>query len=75
LVEAAAKANFVTLLTGDRLFGESAAGELKNYTEFCVVRVTLVQARAPQFLSAFRSAWQKEAILPVAGRIVDWPST
>jgi uncharacterized protein DUF5615 len=75
LVEAAVTAKFAALLTRDRLFGESAASLLKRYPGFCIVRVTLAQTRAPQFLSAFRSAWERAVIMPVPGRMIDWPST
>jgi hypothetical protein len=57
LVRAAVEAKFITLLTRDRLFGKSAAQALKVHSEFCVVRVTLPQLRASQFLAAFRVAW------------------
>ena len=36
LVSAAARAGFTALLTRDRLFGESAAGALRAYPDFCV---------------------------------------
>ena len=75
LVEAAAGAKFSALLTRDRLFAESAANVLIKYPDFCVVRVTLAQARAPRFLLAFRSAWRTAPIAPVPGQIVDWPPT
>jgi hypothetical protein len=74
LVEAAVAANFAALLTRDRMFGTSALSALRKYPEFGVVRVTLAQTRAPQFLSAFQSAWQRDPIRPVAGRTIDWPA-
>jgi len=70
LVEAAVHANFAALLTRDRMFGMSARSVLKKYAEFCVVRVTLAQTRAPQFLSAFLSVWQREPIRPVPGQTI-----
>jgi len=72
LLDAAAQADFSTLLTRDRLFGESAAEALSKYPNFCVVCVTLPQARARQYLAAFRSAWEGTAITPVAGQIIRW---
>jgi hypothetical protein len=74
LVEAAVGANFAVLLTRDRMFGTSAGSVLKKYPEFCVVRVALAQTRAPQFLSAFLSVWQREPIRPVPGMTIDWPA-
>jgi hypothetical protein len=69
LVRAVVQSSFTALLTRDRLFGQSAAQALKVHYEFCVVRVTLPQLRAEQFLDAFRSAWQKSE-----GRMVEWPT-
>ena len=63
LVNAAVPAKFNALLTRDRLFGESAAQALKVHNAFCIVRVTLPQLRASQFLAAFRAAWQTSSIL------------
>jgi predicted nuclease of predicted toxin-antitoxin system len=73
LVIAAARAKFTVLLTRDRLFGESAAGALKTNSEFCVVRVVLPQLRADAFLQEFRSAWNEARIVPVPGRMIEWP--
>ncbi len=75
LVEAAVRAKFSALLTRDRLFAESAASVLRNYPDFCVVRVTLTQARAQRFLLAFRAAWQTAPIAIAPGRIINWPPT
>jgi hypothetical protein len=74
LVSAAVAAKFTALLTRDRLFGESAAQALKVRPEFGIVRVTLPQLRASQFLAAFRAAWQTSRIIPVPGRMIDWPA-
>jgi hypothetical protein len=74
LVRVAAGARFTVLLTRDRLFGEAAAGTLRTYPDFCVVRVTLPQLRATQFLPAFRAAWQKAQIIPASGRVIEWPA-
>jgi len=43
-----------------RLFGESAASALRAHGEFCIVRITLPQLRAKQFLQAFRTALEKQ---------------
>jgi predicted nuclease of predicted toxin-antitoxin system len=74
LVTAAARANFTALLTRDRLFGESAAGALRVHSEFCIVRVTLPQVRAAQFLEAFRAAWNKGRIIPAPNQMIEWPA-
>lgn len=74
LVRAAVEANFTALLTRDRLFGESAAQTLKVHSEFGIVRVTLPQLRASQFLAAFRPAWQMTQIIPAPGQMIDWPA-
>jgi predicted nuclease of predicted toxin-antitoxin system len=73
LVETAVRAEFTVLLTRDRLFAESAARVLGRFPEFSVVRVTLPEARAPQFLAAFESAWRRGVIEPLPGRVVEWP--
>jgi predicted nuclease of predicted toxin-antitoxin system len=73
LVQAAVQAQFSALLTRDRLFGESAAQALQIHRGFCVVRVTLPQLRATQFLQAFRVAWRVAEISPVPGQVIDWP--
>ncbi|HLX04822.1 MAG TPA: DUF5615 family PIN-like protein [Candidatus Binatus sp.] len=73
LVSAAVQAKFAALLTRDRLFGESASQTLKVHDEFCIVLVRLPQLRASQFVAAFRAVWQTAQIIPVPGRMIDWP--
>jgi hypothetical protein len=75
LVGVAAEAKFTVLLTRDRLFGESAAGALKTNKEFCIVRIGLRQLRADAFLEAFRSAWNEAPIIPISGRMIEWPAS
>ena len=74
LIEAAAVAGFVSLLTRDRLFAEAASRTLKRFPDFSVVTITLPQLRAELFLSAFRAAWNRTPIVPVAGQMVHWPA-
>jgi len=74
LISVAVQAKFSTLLTRDRLFGESAAQALKVHNQFAIVRVTLPQLRASQFLAAFRAAWQTAPIVPAPGRMIEWPA-
>jgi len=74
LVSTAAEAKFTALLTRDRLFGQSSARALKIHNEFCIVRITLPQLRADQFLQAFRAAWQTTQIIPAPGRLIEWPA-
>ncbi|MGH7934458.1 MAG: hypothetical protein ACREQN_15035 [Candidatus Binataceae bacterium] len=71
LVGAAVEAKFTALLTRDRLFGESAAQALKVHYEFGIVRVTLPQLRASQFLAAFRAAWRTARVILAPGRMVE----
>jgi predicted nuclease of predicted toxin-antitoxin system len=73
LVNAATQANFTVLLTRDRLFGQSAASVLRARSEFCVVRVTLPQLRAPQFLQAFGAAWERARIIAAPVQMIEWP--
>jgi Domain of unknown function (DUF5615) len=74
LVRAAVKAKFTALLTRDRLFGESAAQALRAHKDFGIVRVTLPQLRASQFLAAFRTAWQTARIIPAPGQPIESPA-
>ena len=74
LVSAAVTAKFTALLTRDRLFGESAAQALEVYSKFGIVRVTLPQLRANQFLTAFRAAWQTARIVQAPGQMIEWPA-
>lgn len=73
LVSAAVESKFTVLLTRDRLFGQSAAAALKANSEFCIVRVALPQLRAGAFLEAFRSAGGEGRVIPVPGRMIEWP--
>jgi predicted nuclease of predicted toxin-antitoxin system len=74
LVNTAAREGFSVLLTRDRLFAQSAAGALTTHPGFSVVRVTLPQLRLRRFLEAFRAAWASAPIIPVSGRMIDWPA-
>jgi len=77
LGSAAAQAKFTALLTRvtrDRLSGESAASVLKGHREFCIMRITLPQLRASQFLQAFRAAWQNSRIVTASGKMIQWPA-
>ncbi|MBI3758412.1 MAG: DUF5615 family PIN-like protein [Deltaproteobacteria bacterium] len=67
LVSTAVKAGFTVLLTRDRSFGESAARALKVHRQFSVVRITLPQLRADQFIVAFRFAWETTRLVPHPG--------
>ena len=73
LLEAAASAGFLCLLTRDKLFGDFAAKALRQFPYFSVVVVALPQVREQQFLSAFRKAWTSAPILSVPGRMIRWP--
>ena len=73
LLEAAATNGFSAILTRDRLFGESASKTLKKYSQIGIVILTLPQLRAAEFDLAFVSAWSKQSINPVPGKIIEWP--
>ncbi len=73
LLEAAAASGFTSLLTRDRLFGESVARILAQHPAFSLVIITLPQARAAHFLASFRAAWGKNPIRPNPGQIQIWP--
>lgn len=63
-----------TILTRDTSFGESAAKALQQHQELAIVIVVLKQAKAPNYVAAFNSAWQQSKIIPVPGKLVRWPS-
>ena len=73
LLEAAAGAGFCSILTRDRLFGESAARALRRFPEFSVVLITLPQLRVQRFLEAFQAAWRAAPIVPAPGELSVWP--
>lgn len=75
LVEAAAAAGFVCILTRDRLFSEAAARSLKRLTTFSVVLIRIPQSRWTEFESEFKRAWSANPIAPIPGRLTSWPST
>jgi predicted nuclease of predicted toxin-antitoxin system len=73
LLEAAAAAGFRSILTRDRLFGESASRALRRFPEFSIVLITLPQLRAQRFLEAFQAAWSLAPIVPAPGELSVWP--
>jgi predicted nuclease of predicted toxin-antitoxin system len=73
LVAAAAEAGFLTLLTRDRLFAESAARAWRALPDLSLVIVTLPQLPSARYLEAFRTAWVTSPIRPQPGRIITWP--
>lgn len=73
LLEAASNAGFTAILTRDRLFGESASKAFKRFPAIALVVVTLPQAPASDFLSAFSTAWSNLVIRPVPGTTISWP--
>src|SRR5437763_13153474 len=74
LVSAAVGAGFTSIITQDRLFGETAAKALKTYPQFSVVVVHLPQKPWQQYQKDFSAAWSKAPIRPTSGLIVHWPS-
>jgi hypothetical protein len=75
LVTAAVGAGFTCLLTQDRLFGESAARALKTSPDFAVIVVHLPQKPWREYVTQFRSAWQRSPITPAPGRLAHWPAS
>lgn len=73
LVRSAAQAGFTCILTRDRLFARSAARQLKEFPTLSIVVVELPQLRREPFLDAFRKAWSRNPIQPLAGRATNWP--
>src|ERR1039457_2426244 len=69
----AGQAGLRVIQTRDRLFSESAARALPRFPEFCVVLVTILQLRGPEFLNQFRHARNRGPIHPVAGKLLRWP--
>jgi predicted nuclease of predicted toxin-antitoxin system len=74
LVAAAVENGFTCLLTRDRLFGESAARTLKQFPAFAIVVIQLKQQKWPAYGQDFRRAWEREPIVPSAGRCIAWPN-
>ncbi len=73
LVARAYAEGFRSLLTRDRLFGESASQALKSFPEFAVVVISLPQARWPEYRLRFLETWAKSPIQPVPGHVMCWP--
>ena len=74
LARAASAAGFTSILTRDRLFGESAGKALKHHPGLAVVIVTIPQSRSSLYMSEFRRHWGIAAIQPLAGRVIEWPT-
>ena len=73
LVEKSIAAGFSCVVTQDRLFAEAAGRVLSSHPDFGVVVVRLPQKTSKLYLADFKSAWQRAAIKPIAGKIVVWP--
>jgi predicted nuclease of predicted toxin-antitoxin system len=73
LAHAASREGFRVVATRDRRFGISARTTLAALPHLAVVVITLPQAREADYLAAFSRAWERQAIDPVAGAIVEWP--
>jgi hypothetical protein len=74
LVAAAVTEGFTCVLTRDQLFAESASRALREFPQFAVVVVQIQQRRSPEYLAQFRAAWEENAILPISGTTIYWPS-
>lgn len=74
LVSKAVEAGFTCILTKDRLFSQSAANALSEYTDMAIVLIKLAQCRGFQYVENFKDAWNVDPITPQKGRSIDWPS-
>jgi hypothetical protein len=72
-VTAAVDAGFLSLLTRDRLFGESASRALRSFPQFAVDVVNIPQEPWPRYRERFEALWAAHAIKPAAGTLIDWP--
>ena len=70
---AAVKAGFRSMLTRDRLFGESASRALKSFPQFAIVVIGIPQQRWQQYRVRFVEQWAERPIEPVAGQLIHWP--
>jgi hypothetical protein len=74
LVSAAVGGGFTCLLTRDQLFKQSAARTLNLFPQFSIVLLQLRQCKRSQYLAQFREAWVIEAIVPIPGKSISWPT-
>lgn len=74
LASTAFASGFRTILTRDRVFGDSAGRALKSYPDLAVVIVTIPQAKHLVYLERFSVAWGQAPIVPQAGKIIHWPT-
>lgn len=73
LVSLAAKNGFDCLVTRDRLFNKSAAKNLKENPDFCIVLLTISQAKADEYVKTFEHEWKRSPIKIKPGSVVLWP--
>ncbi len=73
LVEVAAQAGFVAILTKDRLFAQDATKALITNPKMAIVLVQLPQKPRQQYLETFEAHWRKTKIIPIAGAVIEWP--
>jgi hypothetical protein len=73
LVAAAIGAGFTCLLTHDRLFAESASRVLADSPTFSVVIIHLLQKPWRAYIEQFRTAWERQPIVPQPGAVILWP--
>jgi hypothetical protein len=73
LVTAAVQAVFRSMLTRDRVFGESASRALKSFPQFAIVVVGIPQQRWQQYRERFASTERSAQFERVAGQLIHWP--
>ncbi len=70
----ASEAGFICILTRDVLFSLAAAKALKTYPTMAIVLLRLPQAKGSAYAASFLSHWKTQKIIPVPGKLVEWPN-
>ena len=73
LAKVAVASSFQTILTRDKLFGESAGKALKAFPQLAVVILRIPQSRADTYLQSFRNHWLQSPIIVEPGHVIEWP--
>ena len=73
LTDVASHGGFTTILTKDRMFGDSAAKALQRFPSFSAVVLNIPQSRSAIYLKEFEKAWKLHSIGPIPGQLVNLP--